>query len=66
MLVKCAAPECDKMVQISGFEHLKNSFDSLFHGGDFADFQFCPEHKERITGGKFNDGDPSTNPDLNK
>jgi len=26
----------------------------------------CPEHKERITSGTYDDGNPNTNPDLEK
>ena len=66
MLCKCAAPKCEKTVEISVLKFLTNCVYSSLHGGSFTSPVFCPEHKERITSGSFNDGNASTNPDLSK
>lgn len=64
MKLTCGAPQCSELVEISWWANFRAKLYSKLHGGDFANFVFCPEHKERITHGEFNDGDPTTNPDL--
>lgn len=64
--VMCSAPDCKRMVKISRFELFVMKLTSLIRGGSFTASLFCPEHNERITGGRCSDGDPTTNPDLNK
>lgn len=64
MKIECDAPQCHRMVEISKWAHFKAKLASKMRGGDFAHFVFCPEHKERMTMGKYNDNDPTTNPDL--
>jgi hypothetical protein len=63
---QCSAPECTKVIEVGWFQHLFNCFSSLRLGAQFAAMYFCPEHNERITAGRISDGDPATNPDLNK
>ena len=64
MIRKCDAPGCSKDQFISGWTHFIGCLKSKFRGGTFSYLVFCPEHKERITSGGFDDGDPTTNPDL--
>lgn len=66
MKCNCAAPDCKEKIEVSVGEYVSEMFASMFRGGSFNAMFFCPEHKERITQGKVNDGDPNTNPDLNK
>jgi len=65
MKINCSTPLCHNMVEINGWNYFMKKLYSLFHGGDFVAFVFCPEHDERVSGGKRSDGDPNTNPDLN-
>ena len=64
--VTCSAPYCKATVKTTKMELFMMKLKSLFHGGDFSAMLFCPEHEERITAGRKSDGDPNTNPDLNK
>lgn len=64
MRVTCSAPGCIRTVEVSRLQLLKDKSYSLLHGGNFVAFYFCPEHNERITGGRVSDNDPTTNPDL--
>lgn len=64
--IRCSAPMCSNMVAVPYHQYIKDKFLNLIHFGNYKSFVFCPEHKERITNGKFDDGDPNTNPDLNK
>lgn len=64
--VNCAAPGCSKKVRTTRFELFFMKLGSLLRGGDFSAALFCPEHNERITAGRVDDGDPNTNPDLLK
>lgn len=64
--VDCSAPLCPKKVDIDSTKLFFMKLSSLFKGGSFSAAVFCPEHNERITSGKVSDGDPNTNPDLNK
>ena len=66
MNMTCAAPECKKIIKVTFLKYLSDCFASLAHGAQFAAMYFCPEHQERITAGRISDGDPNTNPDLNK
>ena len=66
MELKCDAPGCGTIVIKNRIVHLYDKFYSKFHGGTFSSLVFCPEHKERITSGGFDDGDPTTNPDLER
>ena len=66
MQIECSAPRCTEMVEISRWTHFKAKVMSKLRGGDFVNFVFCPPHKERMTFGKFDDNDPTTNPDLNE
>ena len=66
MKKQCEAPECTRKVEVSFWQVIVMMFGSLFRGGSFSAAVFCPEHNERITNGRVSDGNPDTNPDLNK
>lgn len=66
MKVNCSAPLCKEKIEVGLGDYIGEMFASAFRGGSLNAMFFCPEHKERITQGKANDGDPNTNPDLNK
>jgi hypothetical protein len=62
--VICSAPDCKRLVKVDSTKLFFMKMGSFFRGGDFEAAVFCPEHNERITGGRESDGDPNTNPDL--
>lgn len=62
--VPCFAPLCPKKVKVKRLDLFFMKLKSLLKGGNFTAPTFCPEHDERVTGK--DDGDPNTNPDLNK
>jgi hypothetical protein len=63
--VTCDAPLCSRTVEVDSVKYLVDRFKNFLKFGNFKASYFCPEHQERITAGKFDDGDPNTNPDLN-
>lgn len=62
--VPCIAPLCSKKVKVKRRDLYFMKLKSLLKGGSFTAALFCPEHDERVN--KVDDGDPNTNPDLNK
>lgn len=64
MKVACSAPDCKNKVEISGMRYIGKMTASVMRGGDFSAAVFCPEHDERMSGGKIDDNNPNTNPDL--
>ncbi|MBA3015476.1 MAG: hypothetical protein KKD63_16870 [Proteobacteria bacterium] len=57
----CIAPLCGRKVMITAAEVRESRWKN--HGEVVG---ACPEHLERLTAGRISDGDPTTNPDLNK
>jgi len=64
MIRSCDAPGCRWGTAVGWWEHFFGCLASKLRGGTFTYLVFCPEHKERMLG--VDDGDPTTNPDLNK
>lgn len=59
----CDAPLCTNRIEVE----VPDTFgEKLSYAFKQKKSHFCPKHMERITNGKFNDGNPKTNPDLEK
>ena len=65
MKIKCWAPLCSELVEISPLRWFLRSLYNYIVEDEFDPQVLCPKHAERISSGDLDDGDPTTNPDLN-
>lgn len=62
MKLLCAAPGCQKIVDVPWWKVLINIFKT---GGRYTNIDvYCPEHLEWVSFGRNNDGDPNTNQEF--
>ena len=64
MKVLCPVSKCKNKVDIPWYFVIYNLWKS--GGKDKNLATYCPEHKEFLTRGKFDDNDPKTNPEFNE